>query len=172
MKKTLLILLGIVFFLIIFFFIVEKFYSPLQDDEFKVLFHNYNGKSKKICSVDFFGFNCKGEYFEVYKYKVPNLFIDSTYPKFKNKWENRNITIETKISKWNNCPIDSLTNEKFGFALTVNNFDKYKCISDFNKDIMGKENYYSYIYFNEAEYYFLLYCPKKNFLYYIRLKGF
>ncbi len=172
MKKFLFIVIGILFFLIIFFFITEKTYSPLKNEEFKLLFPNYNGKDRKICSVNFLGLNCKGEFFEVYKYKISNVIVDSTYPMFINKWENRNITTGTEISKWKNCPIDSVTKNRFIFAFTVKNFDKYRCIDNFYDDLIDVNNYYSYIYFNEMEYFFLLYCTDKNLLYYIRLKGF
>jgi len=71
-----------------------------------------------------------------------------------------------------NCPLDSSTVKLYKSTLTVNNLDKIECCNSFNTNLSNSKNYYSYIYFNELEQYFLLYCTDKQELFYIRRRGF
>lgn len=58
------------------------------------------------------------------------------------------------------------------FLLTMNDLNGQACSSSFYKELDNPRNYYSYIYINELENYFLLYCVDKGYFYYIRYKGF
>ncbi|WP_394775951.1 hypothetical protein [Flavobacterium sp.] len=172
MKKFLFIIILLAFIGFIYLYIQELSFSPLKEKEFKILFPNYNVSGEKKCGIDFLGMNFKGEVFEFYLYKMNNAKVDTSYPKIKNEWENEELDSDAIVLKWKPCPIDSTTIAQYKFALTANNLDDKECSRLFNSDINNPKNYYSYVYFNELEHYFLLYCPDKESLYYIRRKGF
>lgn len=172
MKKFMLILFLLLGLGAIVLYINDSSFSPLKDKEFQKLFDEYKGTAKKVCDVDFLGANFKSEWFEVYLYKIDAVPINSSYPDYKGIWEQKEITEEVVASKWMNCPLDSATRELYEFTLTVENFDEKKCIKSFNAELNNPENYYSHVYFNELEQYFLLYCPSLGNLYYLRRKGF
>jgi len=171
MKKGFLILLVVIVVVISYLIYTEFSFSPLKENDFKKIFKGYVGNANKSCSKDFLGVSSKGELFEIYLYNTNNAIIDKYFPKI-NEWENKEITNESVIGKWMNCPLDSQTIELYKFTLTSNNLDDVKCSNSFSKEISNSKNYYSYIYFNELEQYFLLYCTDKQELYYIRRKGF
>lgn len=172
MKKIIIILCLILCFGAIILYVNDSSFSPLKEKEIQKLFLNYSGTSKKICDVNFLGTNFKSEWYEVYLYKVDAIPVDLNYPKYNGIWEQKTITEEVITSKWINCPLDSVTRKLYEFTLTAENFDKKECIKSFNSELNNSDNYYSYIYFNELEQYFLLYCPSIGNLYYIRRKGF
>jgi len=170
MKKVLFGLGAIVFVVISYLSYTEFAYSPLEDKDFNKLFKQ-NIDADKLCSIDFLGFNAKGEFFEIYKYGISEVEIDDTLPNIQ-VWGNKEITSNTIIGKWKSCPLDALSNQLYDFTLTANDFDKWDCSNTFNKGLKDPENYYCYIHLNELEQYFLLYNPKEGTLYYLRRKGF
>jgi hypothetical protein len=172
MRKFIIILLLLIGLGIVLLYLNEKSFSSLKDKDFQKLFYNYNGSTEKICDVDFLGKNFKSEWFEAYLYKVDAVPVNSNYPDYKGIWEQKEITDEVITSKWRSCPLDSVTNKLYEFTLTVENFDEKECIKSFNTELNNPNNYYSHIYFNELEQYFILYCPDIGNLYYIRRKGF
>jgi hypothetical protein len=171
-KKFLFIALLLVGIAVVYLYLKEVSFSPLKEKEFQMLFPNYTGSSKKVCSVDFIGLSSHDELFEFYSYKTGKVSIDTTYPKFVNEWEREELTTATLISKWKSCPIDTVAMKLYEFTLTANNLDEKECLSSFNKELSNPNNYYAYVYFNELEDYFLLYCSESEYLYYIRRKGF
>ncbi len=171
MKKALVFFSLLIFCIIIYIIYDEYTFSPLNKNDLGKLFGENKGAIKKICSKDLLGLSLKGELYDVYLYKVEGFSIDKSFPKL-SEWENRALVYETIVSKWKNCPIDSATKSLFHFTLTLENFDKLKCSTFFNKEIQDMNNYYSYIYINELEQYFLLYCTNTSELFYIRRRGF
>ena len=103
---------------------------------------------------------------------MKNSSINMDYPQIKSEWEGRKLDSTVSVSKWRNCPIDSVTTKLYMFLLTMNDFNGQACSSSFYKEVDNPRNYYSYIYINELENYFLLYCVDKGHFYYIRHKGF
>ena len=173
MKKVLLVLfITLICATILFFFINERSFSPLGESDIKMLFPEQNIDIEKECSVDFLGFNSKGELHEFYMYRLSNVSIDRSYPKFNGEWEKHKISNYDTVSKWKPCPIDSVDNDLFKFVFTTKDFNKKECSSTFYNELKKDGNYYSFFYFNELEKYFLLYCPDSNTLYYVRQKGF
>lgn len=171
MKKILLSTLLIVLITVSYLFYDEFSFSPLNNSDFKKLFKEYDGSFEKHCSKNFLGINFRGELFDIFKYNTTNPIISKNFPEI-TEWENKMFTNETVVGKWMNCPIDHHTAELYKFVLTSNNFHEASCCSSFNKEILNSNNYYSYIYFNELEQYFLLFCTNSQELYYIRKKGF
>lgn len=172
MKKFLFIVLSLVVIVVVYLYFEEKSFSPLKEKEFQILFPNYKGISKKICGIDFIGLSFHNELFEFYLYKTDNASIDTSYPQFINEWEHKELANGVAFSKWKKGPIDTATMKLYEFSLTANNFDEKECSSSFNKALCNMKNYYAYVSFNELEQYFLLFCPDKQELYYIRRKGF
>lgn len=171
MKKTFLGLLLLTVIIVFYLIYTEFSFSPLKENDFQKLFKGYIGKAHKYCSKDFLGIGSHSELFEIYLYNITNAKIDKGFPKI-NEWENKEISSEAIVGKWKNCPLDTMAMRLFKFTLTSNNLDDVKCSSSFTKDILDPNNYYSYVYFNELEQYFILYCTDKQELYYIRRKGF
>ena len=172
MKKLLLILLLVLSLGLILLYWNESSYSPLQDKDFKKLFHNLDKSPNKVCDTDFIGTSFMSELFEIYLYDVESVSIDLSYPKFKGEWEKNEITEETIISKWTSCPLDSITYGLYKTTLTLENFEETDCFDSFNMELKNSKNYFSHVYFNELEQYLLLYCPDTEKLYYLRRKGF
>ncbi len=170
MKKVLFGLIAIILIIVFYLVYTELTYSPLNETISKKLF-NQSTDLDKLCSIDFLGFNSKGEFFELYKYRVVEVEIDSLFFNIQF-WENKELSKNTIIEKWKPCPLDSLTSQLYEFILTVNNFDKWECSNSLNEALKNSKNYYSYIYVNELEQYFLLYNPQEENLYYLRRKGF
>ena len=172
MKKFFLGLIA-VFFVIVFYLVyTELFYSPLDGAASKKLFKQ-STNLEKLCSIDFLGFNSKGEFFELYKYGTGDVQVDNSFQNIQ-VWENKELPKNIIIEKWKSCPLDSLSSQLYEFMLTANDFDKdkWECSNTLNEALKNSENYYSYIYVNELEQYFLLYNPKEKTLYYLRKKGF
>ncbi|MEO8666756.1 MAG: hypothetical protein ABI462_14790 [Ignavibacteria bacterium] len=171
MKK---ILLGLIFVAILgisYLVYTEFSFSPLKQNDFEKLFKGYVGSYNKSCRKDFLNATSHGELFEIYLYNVNGAVIDKNFPDI-NEWENKEITTDSVVGKWKTCPLDPETTELYKFTLTTNNLDEVKCSNSFNKELLNQKNYYSYVYFNELEQYFLLYCTDRQELYYIRRKGF
>lgn len=156
----------------VFFYINKLLYSPLSKREFKMLFLNYDRNIKKECDIDFIGMSLKGELFDLYLYKSVRGQISSIYPNILGQWENRELSTDVIVSKWKKCPPDSITMERCDIIFSSDNFKKHQCSRSFQSELGDDGNYYTYIYFNELEYYFLLYIPVKEKLYYIRKRGF
>ncbi len=172
MKKLLRTIL-LLFCLTLSYLIYDEFsFSPLKNKEIKKLFEVYQDDAKKVCSKDFLGINAKGEYFEIYQYKVNSASVSPNFPRFESSWENRSFTSETVSIKWKNCPVDSQAAKLCDFDLLNNYISKGSCIKSLKKDLVTPTNFYSYVYFSEVEHYFLLCCPGRQELYYIRRKGF
>lgn len=157
---------------VVFFYINELLYSPLNKREFKMLFPNYDSNIKKECDIDFIGMSIKGELFDLYQYKSVRGQISSTYPDIIGQWENRELSADVIVPKWKECPPDSITMERCDIIFSSDNYKKHQCSHSFQSELGNDCNYYTYIYFNELEYYFLLYIPDKEKLYYIRKRGF
>lgn len=171
MRKFLLGLLVVVVIAVAYLLYDEFTYSPLKKTHFQKLFNNYSGNAKKSCSVDFIGISFRGEIFDIYSYKTGNASINQNFPDIK-EWENKEISDETIMTEWKSCPLNTQTMELFRFELQVNDLDNEKCSSFFKRELDNSKNYYSYIYFSPTEHYFLLYCPEKEELYYLRSRGF
>lgn len=171
MKKIIIAFVIIILFGVGYLFITEITYSPLKLKELKMLFPSDSGSITKISSKDFIGFNMHRDIYDAYLYKLDSVYIDSTFPRIINNWENEKISSQTIISMWKNCPIDSISKNIYGFGNTDLNFQTWKYSSLFQEEISNKENYYSYIYQDEQHKYFLLYNPTKKMLYYIRVNG-
>lgn len=172
MKKILILAVILLLSGVSYIVIKEATYSPLAEKDFKNLFPDYDGNAKKKCHVDFIGLSLHGELFDVFIYKLNEMTIDFQYPNFKNIWDDITMSNDEFIfSKWEKCPLDSLTFLKYKDMLTIKDYSKEKCTYSFNSDLANSMNYYSYFYVNELEYYFYLYCPGKNYLYYIRKRG-
>lgn len=170
MKKYFVLLLIMVIAIALYFVYENITYNPLKAYDINKLFVNVEN-IKKTCSIDFLGFNAKGEFFEVYKYKMNNASMDTNFASFKT-WENTEVPDDAIFGKWNNCPLDSMDDKLYQFALTANNFEEEACAESLNKELKDPDNYYCYIYFNELQHYFLLYSTAEKSLYYIRKKGF
>lgn len=169
MKKFSFVLIVVI--VIVFYLMYNELtYSPLDKITSKNLF-NQSFDLKKLCSIDFLGFNLKGEFFELYKYGVIQVDIDSSFLNIQ-VWENKKLLKNTIIGKWKSCPLDSLTSQLYEFTLTVNDFNKWECSNSLNEALKDSRNYYSYIYINELEQYFFLYTPHEETFYYLRRKGF
>ena len=171
MKKVLLGLLFVIVIAISYLIYTELSFSPLKEVDFQKLFKGYIGKPNKICRKDFIGISSHGEIFDMYVYSTKNALIDKDFPKI-TEWENKKLTNASVMGKWRNCPLDSQIIAFYEPIFGVRNFEDVKKYSSFKKDIINPDNYYSYVYFSEAEEYFLLYCTDRKELYYIRLKGF
>lgn len=157
---------------ITYFGVKELTYSPLTEKDFKELFPDYDGNAKKECYVDFIGLSMQGELFDLSTYKLNRVTIDSQYPDFKNGWAPVPMSSdELFFSKWKKCPVDSLTFLRCKDLLTMQDFGKEKCAYSFYSDLADSLNYYSYLYVDGLECYFCLYCPDKNYLYYVRKRG-
>ena len=135
MKKPLFIFLLIcVGCLFLYLYIDEKTFTPLKEKEFKMIFFNYRDEAVKVCGVDFLGLNFKGELFDFYLYKMKNSSINMDYPQIKSEWEGRKLDSTVSVSKWRNCPIDSVTTKLYMFLLTMNDFNGQACSSSFYKE--------------------------------------
>lgn len=170
MKQLFYKLAGIIVLVIACLALYDLSYSPLHRVNTDKLFKEICNL-KKICSVDFLGFNARGEFYEIYKYSVGRVEIDSSFPVLKS-WENRELPEGAIVKKWQACPLDESSYQLYEFIFTVNNLDEKECSSKFNEALKGSQNYYSYIHINESEQYFLLYSSKEESLYYLRRKGF
>jgi hypothetical protein len=173
MKKIIVISILVLITVIIAFFICYRIetlnYNPLQEKDIRKLFFSSESVKKK-CSVDYVGLSIHGEIFEIYLYKTKDALLDLDYPKYENEWENQQITNKTIISKWKHCPLDSASRKLCEFILNTNQFDKKKCVAPFHIELNNSNNYYSYVDFSDGEQYFLLFCPKTEHLYYIRMR--
>jgi hypothetical protein len=149
----------------------EFSFSPLKKNDLQKLFKGYDGSFHKVCSKDFLGISSKGELFDIFFYKLESAEIRTDFPQL-SKWGNKEITNETLVGKWKNCPLDSLAMKLYEFTLTSNNLNEVKCSESLIAEIANPKNYYSYIHFNELEQYLLIYNTNKHELYYIRRKGF
>lgn len=149
----------------------ELTFSPLKEKDFYNLFPNYDNSAKKKCCVDFMGLSLHGELFDVYKYELNNMTIDSRYPNIKDVWSNITVSEGLVVSTWKILPIDSLTSIRCKDIFDMGNYRAHKCCNSFVPELSNTINYYSYVYINELEYYFCLYCPDKHCLYYVRKKG-
>ena len=170
MKKFFLSLLLVIAATVSYMIYKENSFSPLNKNDFKKLFAGDDISFDKVCSKDFLGATIHGEIFDFYNYKVEGATIDKDYPKIV-EWENKKITNETITGKWEKCPIDFKAMSLYKSSiLNATNLDMYNCSGSFKKDIINPKNYYSYIYFSEAEAYFLLYCTDEQVLHYVRLR--
>lgn len=105
-------------------------------------------------------------------YRLNNIHIEPSYPKIKQDWEYTTLPDTTKVIKWLNCPIDSITQAKYNYELawiTDSEVNERKMLKN---DLEDVNNYYSCIYVSGLQKYFLLYSPSKKILYYIRQNGF
>ncbi len=171
MKKVFLSLLLILFIGVGYLIFNATSFSPLKNYDFQRIFKGQKISFEKVCSKDFLKASFHGELFEIYKFRIKGATIDRNYPNINN-WEREEITTESIISKWKNCPLDSQALELYDFTLTANDFDKIKCFESFNKDLLNPTNFYSYIHNNELGQYFFLYSINRQELYYLRRRGF
>ena len=170
MNTKYIIIISLMLLLTLGFYVVVKelTYSPLTEKDFNKLFLNYNSAKKK-CSVDFIGLSLHGELFDIFKYELNNVIVDSLYPIIKDSWSN--ISGEYIVTKWKKIPMDSTAYSRCEDIIDLGNYSEQKCSSSFASELSNPMNYYCYIYVNELEYYFCLYCPRKHYLYYVRKKG-
>ncbi len=168
MMKKAVKLLFIVFILGISYLIYDDLsFDPLSKADFAKIFVGYNGKTKVLCKKDFIGIATRGEFFELYEYSLDDVKIKNDYPLFIN-WENSNVTKETIIGKWQNCPINKDVMKLYRFTIGSENLNSSDCSILFKKEMLNPQNFYSYISISETEQYFFLYSSERNQLYYIR----
>ncbi len=148
----------------------NNFY-PFEKKDFECLFPFYNGSAKVIYHKDFIGWS-RGDYFEMFVYQLSDIRIDSSYPIVRQDWEYAILHDTTKVTGWINCPIDSTTQSEHDRELTWITDSEVRERKMLEQDMNDANNYYSSIYVSDLQKYFLLYCPSKNILYYIRQKGF
>lgn len=149
----------------------ETTWSPLGKKDFNYLFPNYDDNAIIVYHKDFIGWS-HGDYFEMFIYRLNNIHIEPSYPKIKQDWEYTTLPDTTKVIKWLNCPIDSITQAKYNYELawiTDSEVNERKMLKN---DLEDVNNYYSCIYVSGLQKYFLLYSPSKKILYYIRQNGF
>lgn len=170
MKEFLFGAAGIILIAVIYVANVELFYDPLDALDAKRLFKQ-SSDLEKICSIDFLGFNTRGEFFELYKYNVNKAQMDSLHPIILS-WENKELSKSAIVQKWKACPLDTASNRLYEFVFAANDLDEWECSSSFKKSLRDSKNHYCFIYINELEQYFLLYSIKEEALYYLRKKGF
>ena len=170
MRKVLVVLLLFIIIVIVFFYIDNLLYSPLKQREFQKLFL-YSGDVKKKSSVDYIKLSIRGEIFDMYLYKTPPISLSlEEYPNFSGEWENKELTNEVIVSKWKACPFNAIAEKRCKFAFISNSTNNEKHMRTFLKELHNSYNYYSFVYFSEQEHYFLLFCPKQNILYYVRVR--
>jgi hypothetical protein len=172
MKKIIYISLICLFAAFLYFYIEDKNYSPLKKTDFEILFPGPTDQIQKSCDIDFLSLSFKGEAFDMYIYKTGKINVNSSYPIYNNLWEGGHISDEGSSSKWQHCPINKKSFKLYQFTLTGAKLNKEECSQSFYNDLNNPQNYYSYVYIDEINTYFLLYSPKKEILYYIRKKGF
>ena len=150
----------------------EKTYSPLNATDFQKLFPNYRGNADKIYGKDFIGLSFHNELFELYLYKMmENVSINENYPKFEEWEKNEIVNKKENNSTWKKCPMDIKEKEKFKDVIDSEVFKEDMHGKNFNTILNDTNNYYTYVYINELEYYFFLFNKDKGELYYIRKKG-
>ena len=150
----------------------EKTYSPLKATDFQKLFPNYRGNVDKIYGKDFIGLSFHNELFELYLYKMmENVSINENYPKFEEWEKNEIINKKENSSTWKKCPMDIKEKEKFKDVIALEVFKQDMYGKNFNAILNNSNNYYTYVYINELEYYFFLFNKDKGELYYIRKAG-
>ena len=144
----------------------EKTYSPLNATDFQKLFPNYRGNVDKIYDKDFIGFSFHNELFELYLYKMmENVSINENYPKF-GEWEkNEIVNRKENSSTWKKCPMDIKEKERFKDVIDSEVFKEDMHGKNFNTILNDSNNYYTYVYINELEYYFFLFNKDKGELY-------
>ena len=145
-------------------------FTPLKEKDFECLFPNYTN-ADVVFYKDFIGWS-HGDYFEFFVYRIANVEIDSNYPIIDKNWEHVVLPDTVEIVTWSNCPLDSTTQLKYGNELIWIMDSKIKEGKMLQGELKDKNNYYSCIYVNGLEKYFLLYNPSKDILYYIRQNGF
>ncbi|MDR0939377.1 MAG: hypothetical protein LBN29_08510 [Mediterranea sp.] len=153
-----------------FFIYSEQFSDPLGDGDANILFPNIDIHLKMIHHKDFAGFG--KDFFDIYVYKAYNASIENAYPQFGYEWSYARIDSTAATSTWLRCPVDSATLVKYEFELDAiirNDYGKYKFLRGL---LMNERNYYSYVFIDSHEKYFFLYESEKNYLYYIRQRGF
>lgn len=148
----------------------EITYTPLKKKDFEHLFPNHIS-ANVIFHKDFIGWS-HGDYFELFIYRTIGVKIDSGYPIIDKNWERIILPDTTEAIAWSNCPIDSITRLKYERELTWIINCEIKEGKALQRELKDGSNYYSYIYVNELQKYFLLYNPSKGILYYIRQNGF
>jgi hypothetical protein len=169
MKKigyTLLLLLFIAFALAIGLFVYEeRNFNPLKSGYLRMLFPDTTAVMTLKYHKDLLGIG--SDFFDFYIYETENTRIDPDYPYFKDKWEFVMIDSTVVMSKWKECPIDSV-------ALSVYEHLILQVIDRTHKlprEALGKKNnYYCYLYSAFSDFYFLLYDSQENLLYYISKK--
>lgn len=171
MKKLLFFAFGLILLLFLYILYDEYSFVPLDESDVGKLFKGDHGHPDKICSKDSLGLSFHGELFDIYKLDVGKVLIDESFP-MVDEWANKPVDRETIVGRWKHCPMDSQALKLYKPILTLNDFSNIDCFESFDEVLRDPENYYSYIYFEELESYFLLYCLGEEVLYYVRHKGF
>ena len=172
MKKIGYTILTVIILGVTYGIIKEMNFTPLKKQDFKTLFPNYNGNAKIAYHKDYIGWS-QGDYFELFVYRLKDVLVDSAYPKIEDNWEYVSLPDTVEVTKWINCPIDSIIQLKYrnelSWIINKGETDEEKafenCLNDSN-------SYYSCIYINELKKYLLLYCTSKRIMYYMRQNGF
>lgn len=170
-KKIVLTVLLSVLTLVCYVVVKELTYSPLTKANFNNLFPDYDNSAKKKCEVDLIGFSLHGELFDIFKYELNDMTIDSCYPSIKDNWTNIAVSEECVVSAWQRIPIDSVTFCRCKDVFCLESYGGKRCCVSFVSELSNPTNFYSCLYVNELEYYFFLYCPDKHYLYYVRKNG-
>ena len=172
MRKILFLILAIIIVLLgVFLIWNETTYDPLTSGQAKEIFKGFNGKYHKTKSEDLIGLSTHGDYYDIYLYHFDDVIISSAFPLIHQKWEKHQIDSNTIIGKWTKCPTDSLSAKLNKSLLEVLSKSKEQWLKKFTTELSNQDNYYSYLYFDEGNQYFFLFCPKNKRLYYIRKNG-
>lgn len=148
----------------------EITFTPLRKKDFECLFPN-NTNAEVIFHKDFIGWS-HGDYFELFIYRITNAIIGPNYPIIDSNWEYAVLPDTVETIAWSNCPIDSITQLKYEFELAWIIDSGIKEGKVLQSELKNENNYYSCIYVNGLQKYFLLYNPLTSTLYYIRQNGF
>ena len=102
---------------------------------------------------------------------MENVSINENYPKFEEWEKNEIVNKKENSSTWKKCPMDIKEKEKFKDVIASEVFEEDMHGKNFRTILNDTNNYYTYVYINELEYYFFLFNKDKGELYYIRKAG-
>lgn len=171
MKRIILIFLVFLALACTYLICNELSYSPLTSSETGKLFKEFKGNYHKVKGKDLIGLSTHGDIYDIYLYHFDDVKAEGNFPQIDSKWEKHQVISSTLVGKWTECPLDSIALKlnKSILEPIPNNGEQW--LKDFNNQLDDKNNYYSYLYFDEANQYFFLFCPISNSLFYVRKNG-
>lgn len=151
--------------------IASPCYNPLKESDLKILFKSAE-KCKKDKSEDLIKMSIHGEAFDIFRYKTNDVILGEEYPKFNRRWDDEDLTGQYAKSMWKETPIHE---EDSSLVYTIVDTNVVSVKSRLQKEIAelcsSDGNFYCYLQ-NDLNYcYLFVYSPKKNYLYYTRIKN-